>query len=62
MKPESVTTPSKEDIWKFLDVFGKLSGFEAVQRFNRGYGAFHESELPFPEVIRVRDWLQELSA
>lgn len=54
--------PTKEDLLKFLDVFGSLSGFEAGERFSRGHGAFpSDTELPFPEVIRVRDWLQSLA-
>jgi len=55
--------PKKEDILMFLDVVGKLSLFEAEHRNIRGWGLFSEErgELPFPAVIRVQKWLQELA-
>ena len=57
---ERLKLPPKADIEKFLDVVQTLSEFEAYERFNRGNGAFREEELPFPEVIRMRDWLMRI--
>jgi len=50
--------PSQKELRKFLEVFSRLSEYESMQRFNRGYGVFSADEtLPIPEVVAVVDWL-----
>ena len=54
--------PTKEEIKKFLDVFDSLSKFEAEHRVLRNWGLWNESELPFPEVLKVVAWLKNIEA
>lgn len=51
--------PTSEQILKFVEVFDKLSQFEAEQRVIRGHGCFVEEEIPIKGVKKVRDWLQK---
>ena len=57
-------TPTKDEIKVFLDIWNKLSQFEADHRCIRGWGVWNDhlpSELPIPEVVKVYKWLQDLS-
>jgi len=56
-----VEKPTKEEITKFIDVFEDLCAFEGQQRFIRGYGAFEEKDLPFPEVVKTLEWLKKIT-
>jgi hypothetical protein len=54
--------PSCEDIQVFIDIFNKLSNFEAQHRFLRKWGIFSEKDqLPNPSVVRVMGWLKKES-
>lgn len=54
--------PTKQELEKFLEVFDKLSNYEANQRMNRfAGGIFKEKDLPIPEVKKVYKWLENLS-
>lgn len=56
---DSKTTPAPTEILYFIQVFDRLSLFEAQSRHVRGYGAFGpDTPLPIPEVITVLDWLK----
>lgn len=59
MTNTSTERPSKEEAEKFVEVFDKVCQYEAMQRHIRGYGAFNEYELPFPEVVKVMSWFKD---
>ena len=54
-----MSVPSKQVLKRFLEVFDKLCAFEAETRMVRGYGVFTEEEIPIPEVVTVRQWLEK---
>lgn len=51
--------PSAREIRRFLDVFYKLSAFEAHNRELRGYGLFRSKDLPDPNVAKTLNWLHK---
>jgi len=53
--------PTKEQVAKFIDVFHKLSEFEATHRLIRSWGLFNEDtdKLPIPDVMKVMNWLKK---
>ncbi len=54
--------PPGSDIKRFVEGFERLSSFEAETVAIRGYGAFGSDwSRPDPAVIRVLDWLKEIS-
>jgi len=56
-------TPTKDEIKVFLDIWNKLSQFEADHRMRCGWGVWNDrlpSELPIPEVVKVYKWLEDL--
>lgn len=53
--------PTVHDIRVFLEVFKRLSDYEAQQRLVRNWGAFGEEEIPMSSVNRVLDWLRSKS-
>lgn len=60
----TTTTPTKEEIRRFLEVINKLSNFEAEHRTIRGWGAWSErteDTLPIPEAVVVMNWLKDLA-
>lgn len=52
--------PTKEQVAKFIDVFRRLSEFEATHRLIRSWGLFDEErdKLPIPDVMEVMTWLR----
>ena len=56
--------PTKEQITKFLEIYGRLDVFEGQHRLTRSWGAFTQEEIdqfPLPDVIAVVGWLVELA-
>lgn len=49
--------PTKKDLEVFMDIFNRLSNFEAMHRHLRGWGEIKEWELPSEEVMKVMAWL-----
>ena len=52
--------PTKAEIAEFIEVFGKLSNFEAQTRLIRGYGAFSPQEIEDlqPRMTKIIEWLR----
>ena len=53
-------TPTKNEIKKFIEVVNALSEFEAQHRMLRNWGIWDEKDLPFPECVKVTNWLKSL--
>jgi len=62
-KMKTCMHPEKSTIELFLDVFERLSVFEAEQRMIRHYGTFTEAEIEKTnkEIKPVLDWLKSLT-
>lgn len=56
-----LSQPTHMQLNRFLEVFDRLSIFEAQQRHIRGYGALTEDECPDQAVMEVLRWLHALS-
>ena len=60
-KKEVGFTPNKKEIMHFVSIFHKLSEFEAIHRLMRGWGLCEEKDLPDSKVVKVMNWLKEIS-
>ena len=52
--------PTKDQVSKVIEVFYRLSEFEASHRLIRSWGIFDEErdKLPIPDVMEVMIWLK----
>ena len=56
---KEIEEPTEKDWKRFHAILQKLEGFEATQRFLRGYGALDDSDLGTPEYQKVSNFIEK---